>query len=75
MWAIKTTILVSFEGKRGHLKQQTQSHLKEKTFLHFQDTNTKCKHESIRFSIAQIPIQNANMNQFVFPLLEYKYKM
>jgi hypothetical protein len=75
----------------GILKQQTQSHLKEKNvgilnnnlwqllkekmFFHFQDTNTKCRRESIRFSIAKIPIQNEDINQFIFPLPEYQYKM
>jgi hypothetical protein len=76
MWAFKTTNSVSSERKkRGHFKRNLWQLLKAKTFFHFQDTNTKCRHESIHFSIARIPIQNPDMNQFVFPLPEYQYKM
>jgi hypothetical protein len=66
-WAFKTIISVSFERKNmGILNDNLWQLLKEKTFFHFQDTNKKCRHESIIFSIARIPIQNANMNQFIF---------
>jgi hypothetical protein len=76
MWAIIKTNSVSYERKNmGILNDNLWQILKEKTFFHFQDTNTKCRHESICFSIARIPILNEDMNQFIFPLPEYQYKM
>jgi hypothetical protein len=63
------------EYNTKYMNQIEYQYRHESIFFHCQNTNTKCRHESIRFSIARIPIQNADMNQFIFPLPAYQYKM
>jgi hypothetical protein len=58
-WAFKTTNSVSSKRKNfGILNDNLWKHLKEKTFFHFQDTNTNADMNQLFFPLLDVTSPN-----------------